>query len=83
MCSSDLEREMTLGFVDLLRDDFIEKDRARGIFFTQDWASSSKSTSFSRASFAIVSVYIVTLGESCTMSVGRTASAPYTKKNGV
>jgi ribulose-bisphosphate carboxylase large chain len=30
---------MTLGFVDLLRDDFIEKDRARGIFFTQDWAS--------------------------------------------
>uniref|UniRef100_A0A453LIT0 Uncharacterized protein n=1 Tax=Aegilops tauschii subsp. strangulata TaxID=200361 RepID=A0A453LIT0_AEGTS len=22
------EREMTLGFVDLLRDDFIEKDRA-------------------------------------------------------
>ncbi|VAH75203.1 unnamed protein product [Triticum turgidum subsp. durum] len=27
------EREMTLGFVDLLRDDFIEKDRARGIFF--------------------------------------------------
>uniref|UniRef100_A0ACD6AU20 Uncharacterized protein n=1 Tax=Avena sativa TaxID=4498 RepID=A0ACD6AU20_AVESA len=33
------EREMTLGFVDLLRDDFIEKDRARGIFFTQDWHS--------------------------------------------
>ncbi|VAH75232.1 unnamed protein product [Triticum turgidum subsp. durum] len=33
------EREMTLGFVDLLRDDFIEKDRARGIFFTQDWVS--------------------------------------------
>uniref|UniRef100_I1QRU1 Ribulose bisphosphate carboxylase large chain n=1 Tax=Oryza glaberrima TaxID=4538 RepID=I1QRU1_ORYGL len=31
------EREMTLGFVDLLRDDFIEKDRARSIFFTQDW----------------------------------------------
>uniref|UniRef100_A0A453FW27 Ribulose bisphosphate carboxylase large subunit C-terminal domain-containing protein n=1 Tax=Aegilops tauschii subsp. strangulata TaxID=200361 RepID=A0A453FW27_AEGTS len=28
------EREMTLGFVDLLRDDFIEKDRARGIFFS-------------------------------------------------
>jgi hypothetical protein len=25
------EREMTLGFVDLLRDDFIEKDRARGV----------------------------------------------------
>nr|YP_009574467.1 ribulose 15-bisphosphate carboxylase oxygenase large subunit [Neottia japonica]YP_009574553.1 ribulose 15-bisphosphate carboxylase oxygenase large subunit [Neottia suzukii]QBF57828.1 ribulose 15-bisphosphate carboxylase oxygenase large subunit [Neottia japonica]QBF58000.1 ribulose 15-bisphosphate carboxylase oxygenase large subunit [Neottia suzukii] len=33
------EREMTLGFVDLLRDDFIEKDRSRGIFFTQDWVS--------------------------------------------
>ncbi|RCU61639.1 hypothetical protein SETIT_J020800v2 [Setaria italica] len=33
------EREITLGFVDLLRDDFIEKDRSRGIFFTQDWAS--------------------------------------------
>ncbi|KAL6838939.1 hypothetical protein ACP4OV_031257 [Aristida adscensionis] len=33
------ERESTLGFVDLLRDDFIEKDRARGIFFTQDWVS--------------------------------------------
>ncbi|KAK3161189.1 hypothetical protein QOZ80_1BG0073540 [Eleusine coracana subsp. coracana] len=30
------EREMTLGFVDLLRDDYIEKDRSRGIFFTQD-----------------------------------------------
>ena len=30
---------LTLGFVDLLRDDFIEKDRARGIFFTQDWVS--------------------------------------------
>ncbi|KAL4009792.1 hypothetical protein IC575_031038 [Cucumis melo] len=33
------EREITLGFVDLLRDDFIEKDRSRGIYFTQDWAS--------------------------------------------
>ncbi|KAJ1253761.1 hypothetical protein BS78_K192800 [Paspalum vaginatum] len=33
------EREMTLGFVDLLRDDFIEKDRFRGVFFTQDWVS--------------------------------------------
>ncbi|MFS7912240.1 putative ribulose-bisphosphate carboxylase [Helianthus anomalus] len=31
------EREITLGFVDLLRDDFIEKDRSRGIYFTQDW----------------------------------------------
>eukprot|EP01018_Ginkgo_biloba_P024374 Gb_37464 [translate_table: standard] len=33
------EREVTLGFVDLLRDDFIEKDRSRGIYFTQDWVS--------------------------------------------
>ncbi|EMS54729.1 Ribulose bisphosphate carboxylase large chain [Triticum urartu] len=33
------EREITLGFVDLLRDDFVEKDRSRGIFFTQDWVS--------------------------------------------
>uniref|UniRef100_A0A0E0R9A4 Ribulose bisphosphate carboxylase large subunit C-terminal domain-containing protein n=1 Tax=Oryza rufipogon TaxID=4529 RepID=A0A0E0R9A4_ORYRU len=32
------ERGMTLGFVDLLRDDFIEKDRVRSIFFT-DWVS--------------------------------------------
>jgi hypothetical protein len=28
-----------LGFVDLLRDDYVEKDRSRGIFFTQDWVS--------------------------------------------
>lgn len=27
---------MTLGFIDLLCDDFIEKDHARGIFFTQE-----------------------------------------------
>ncbi|KAD7116954.1 hypothetical protein E3N88_04222 [Mikania micrantha] len=33
------EREITLGFVDLLRDDFIEKDRSRRIYFTQDWVS--------------------------------------------
>ncbi|KAD7116554.1 hypothetical protein E3N88_03822 [Mikania micrantha] len=33
------EREISLGFVDLLRDDFIEKDRSRGIYFTQDWVS--------------------------------------------
>ena len=33
------EREVTLGFVDLMRDDYIEKDRSRGIYFTQDWAS--------------------------------------------
>eukprot|EP00850_Spirogloea_muscicola_P024240 SM000511S17828 [mRNA] locus=s511:1799:4905:- [translate_table: standard] len=33
------ERQVTLGFVDLLRDDYIEKDRSRGIYFTQDWVS--------------------------------------------
>jgi ribulose-bisphosphate carboxylase large chain len=33
------EREVTLGFVDLLRDGYIEKDRSRGIYFTQDWAA--------------------------------------------
>ncbi|KAF4370685.1 hypothetical protein F8388_025064 [Cannabis sativa] len=33
------ERVITLGFVDLLRDDFIEKDRSCGIYFTQDWVS--------------------------------------------
>ncbi|KAL0381922.1 UNVERIFIED_CONTAM: Ribulose bisphosphate carboxylase large chain [Sesamum latifolium] len=33
------ERDITLGFVDLLRDDFVEKDRSRGIYFTQDWVS--------------------------------------------
>jgi ribulose-bisphosphate carboxylase large chain len=33
------EHEMTLGFVDLLCDDYIEKDHSRGIFFTQDWVS--------------------------------------------
>jgi ribulose-bisphosphate carboxylase large chain len=32
------DRESTLGF-DLLRDDYVEKDRSRGIFFTQDWVS--------------------------------------------
>jgi ribulose-bisphosphate carboxylase large chain len=31
------EREVTLGFVDLMRDAFVEKDRSRGIYFTQDW----------------------------------------------
>jgi ribulose-bisphosphate carboxylase large chain len=29
------EREITLGFVDLMRDDFIAKDRNRGIYFEQ------------------------------------------------
>jgi len=33
------EREVTLGFVDLMRDNFSEKDRQRGIYFTQDWVS--------------------------------------------
>ena len=33
------EREVTLGFVDLMRDDYVEKDRSRGIYFTQDWCS--------------------------------------------
>ncbi|MCD7462144.1 hypothetical protein HAX54_047860 [Datura stramonium] len=27
------ERDITLGFVDLLRDDFVEQDRSRGIYF--------------------------------------------------
>ncbi|KAF3627768.1 Ribulose bisphosphate carboxylase large chain [Capsicum annuum] len=33
------ERDITLGFVDLLRDDFVEQDQSRGIYFTQDWVS--------------------------------------------
>jgi ribulose-bisphosphate carboxylase large chain len=33
------EREITIGFVDLIRDDFIAKDRKRGIYFEQEWAS--------------------------------------------
>ena len=33
------EREITLGFVDLQRDDFVEKYQSRGIYFTQDWIS--------------------------------------------
>nr|YP_009589480.1 ribulose 1,5-bisphosphate carboxylase/oxygenase large subunit [Selaginella doederleinii]QBL76062.1 ribulose 1,5-bisphosphate carboxylase/oxygenase large subunit [Selaginella doederleinii] len=33
------ERQVTLGFVDLLRDDHIDKDRSRGIYPTQDWVS--------------------------------------------
>ncbi|KAL3516651.1 hypothetical protein ACH5RR_023553 [Cinchona calisaya] len=31
------ERDITLGFVDLLCDDFSENDRSRGIYSTQDW----------------------------------------------
>ncbi|KAL6530925.1 hypothetical protein OROHE_014407 [Orobanche hederae] len=33
------ERDITFDFVDILRDDFIEKDRSRDIYFTQDWVS--------------------------------------------
>jgi ribulose-bisphosphate carboxylase large chain len=33
------ESQVTLGFVDLLCDDYIEKERSRGIYFTQDWVS--------------------------------------------
>ncbi|CAN6446836.1 unnamed protein product [Victoria cruziana] len=31
------ERDVTLGFVDLLHDDFIKKDWNHSIYFTQDW----------------------------------------------
>src|SRR3569833_1445422 len=33
------DRGATMGFVDLLRESFIPEDRARGIFFDQDWGS--------------------------------------------
>ncbi len=33
------DREATLGWIDLMRDRFIKEDRARGIFFDQDWGS--------------------------------------------
>jgi ribulose-bisphosphate carboxylase large chain len=33
------EKGITMGFVDLMREDHIEQDRDRGIYFTQDWAS--------------------------------------------
>ncbi len=33
------ERGITMGFVDLMREDYVEEDRSRGIFFTQDYAS--------------------------------------------
>ena len=33
------EREITLGFVDLMRDDYVAKDRSRGIYFEQEWRS--------------------------------------------
>src|SRR4051812_2445451 len=44
---------------------------------------SNRSTSSSRASSASAPVYMVTRGASNSMSVGMTASAPYTRKNGV
>nr|UIB38839.1 ribulose-1,5-bisphosphate carboxylase/oxygenase large subunit [Trentepohlia sp. YN1242] len=31
------DRDITQGFVDLMRDDYIERDRHRGVFFTQEW----------------------------------------------
>jgi ribulose-bisphosphate carboxylase large chain len=33
------DRAITMGFVDLMRENYVEADRSRGIFFTQDWAS--------------------------------------------
>src|SRR5215472_7653704 len=33
------EREATLGVVDLLRESFVPVNRARGLYFDQDWAS--------------------------------------------
>ncbi|WOH07742.1 hypothetical protein DCAR_0727175 [Daucus carota subsp. sativus] len=33
------ERDITLGHVDQLPDDFIKRDRSRGSYFTQDWVS--------------------------------------------
>ena len=33
------ERETTLGVVDLLRENFVPANRARGLYFDQDWAS--------------------------------------------
>ena len=33
------DRAITLGFVDLMRDDVVDQDRTRGVFFTQDWVA--------------------------------------------
>ena len=33
------DRNSTLGFVDQLRESFVPEDRARGVFFDQDWGS--------------------------------------------
>jgi ribulose-bisphosphate carboxylase large chain len=39
MGSTGGDRVITLGFVDLMRDEHVEQDRSRGVFFTQNWAS--------------------------------------------
>jgi ribulose-bisphosphate carboxylase large chain len=31
------DREATLGWIDLLREQYVEENRSRGIFFDQDW----------------------------------------------
>jgi ribulose-bisphosphate carboxylase large chain len=33
------EHQITLGFVDLLHDDYIQKEQSHGIYFTQNWVS--------------------------------------------
>ena len=33
------DRAITLGFVDLMRDESVAHDRTRGVFFTQEWVS--------------------------------------------
>ena len=33
------DRAITLGFVDLMREECVQQDRSRGVYFTQDWAS--------------------------------------------
>jgi len=33
------DRDATLGWIDMLREPYIEEDRSRGIFFDQDWGS--------------------------------------------
>jgi len=33
------DRAITLGFVDLMCEEYVQQDRSRGVFFTQDWAS--------------------------------------------
>ena len=33
------DRELTLGFVDLMRGEYIEKNRTRGVYFHQQWVS--------------------------------------------